>query len=71
VTDDGIGIPAGERQLIFDRFRRASNARGQQTQGSGLGLVIAQAVAVLHHGAITVQSEVSRGSTFSVTLYDR
>jgi PAS domain S-box-containing protein len=71
VTDDGIGIPAAEQQLIFDRFRRASNVRGQQTQGSGLGLVIAQAVAALHHGGIGVQSEVGWGSTFSATLYDR
>ena len=71
VTDDGIGIPAAEQQLIFERFRRASNARGQQTQGSGLGLVIAQAVAALHHGGITVHSEEGRGSTFTATLYDR
>jgi PAS domain S-box-containing protein len=68
VADDGIGIPSGEIRQVFDRFYRASNARRAQIAGSGLGLVIAQAVATLHHGSIELSSEEGRGSTFAVVL---
>lgn len=68
VTDDGIGIPAAERELIFGRFSRGSNARAAQIAGSGLGLVIAQAVATSHGGDIRVESHEGRGSRFVVTL---
>jgi signal transduction histidine kinase len=50
--------------LIFDQFYRVSNDRSRQTGGAGLGLAIAQA----QHGHITVQSEIGKGSTFTVRL---
>ncbi len=68
VADDGIGIPSDETRHVFDRFYRGSNARRAQIAGSGLGLVIAQAVAMLHHGSIELSSEEGRGSTFEVVL---
>jgi PAS domain S-box-containing protein len=68
VADDGIGIPPDEVGQVFDRFYRGSNARSAQIAGSGLGLVIAQAVATLHHGSIELSSDEGRGSTFDVLL---
>jgi PAS domain S-box-containing protein len=68
VADDGIGIPRDEVRQVFERFYRGSNARQAQIAGSGLGLVIAQAVATLHHGSIELSSEEGRGSTFAVVL---
>jgi signal transduction histidine kinase len=50
--------------LIFDQFYRVSNDRSRQTGGAGLGLPIVQA----QHGHITVQSEIGKGSTFTVRL---
>jgi len=68
VADSGIGIPAEEQGRLFDKFYRASNARERQISGSGLGLSIAQSIAALHGGRITVESSPSGGSTFTVTL---
>jgi PAS domain S-box-containing protein len=70
VADNGIGIPAGEVEQVFDRFYRCSNAREAQIAGSGLGLVIAEAVAKLHHGSIDLLPTEGGGSTFVVTLHD-
>jgi signal transduction histidine kinase len=68
VADEGIGIPRDEVRRVFERFYRGSNARQAQIAGSGLGLVIAQAVATLHHGSIELSSEEGRGSTFVVVV---
>lgn len=68
VADDGIGIPAAEQAGIFGRFARGSNARSAHIAGSGLGLLIARAVAQSHGGDITVESEEGRGSRFEVRL---
>ncbi len=68
VADDGIGIPAPEAAQVFERFFRGTNARQAQIAGSGLGLVIAQAVATLHHGSIELSTEEGVGSTFEVVL---
>lgn len=65
VTDHGRGIAREEISQIFDRFHRVP---GQGGRGHGLGLYIAAALARLHGGAVTVASEVGRGSTFSFTL---
>jgi signal transduction histidine kinase len=66
VADSGIGIPAEERDRIFNEFYRASNARTSSEEGSGLGLSIVNAICYTHHAEITVESEVGRGSTFRV-----
>ena len=68
VQDVGIGIAASEQPRIFDRFYRVSRDRSRQTGGAGLGLAIAQAIAKAHQGSIQVQSQLGKGSTFTVCL---
>jgi signal transduction histidine kinase len=68
VQDTGIGIPKHELTRIFDRFYRVSSDRSRSNGGSGLGLAIAQAIVHAHQGKITVQSELGKGSTFTVQL---
>jgi heavy metal sensor kinase len=68
VRDTGIGIPEGERERIFKRFYRVDKSRSRETGGVGLGLSIAEWIAHAHHGNIEVESELTRGSTFTVSL---
>lgn len=68
VTDQGIGIPAGELGKVFDRFYRGENARAPSVQGSGLGLALVREIVETHGGTVRVESEVGRGSTFSIRL---
>jgi signal transduction histidine kinase len=68
VADTGIGIPQGEITKVFDRFYRVDKARSREIGGTGLGLSIAKWIAELHRGTITVQSEVDKGSVFTVEL---
>ena len=68
VSDQGIGIPAGERERIFDRFYRVESALSRRTQGAGLGLYLAKSVVEAHGGRIWVSSTPGRGSTFVFTL---
>ncbi len=64
--DTGIGIPQADREHLFTRFFRASNAVSQVVPGTGLGLVIVQAVVEAHGGRLTVDSAEGKGTT--VTL---
>jgi signal transduction histidine kinase len=68
VRDTGIGIAVSEQKRIFDRFYRVNSDRSRHTGGSGLGLAIAKAIALTHHGSLTVQSELGKGSIFTVQL---
>jgi len=68
VSDTGIGIPADELALLFDRFYRASTATKNMIPGTGLGLTISRAIAEAHNGRITVQSTPARGTTFQLLL---
>jgi signal transduction histidine kinase len=68
VQDTGIGIPQNEQKKIFDRFYRVDKARSRDLGGSGLGLSIVKWIVDLHHGRIEVESEVSKGSRFTVWL---
>ncbi|MDJ0617491.1 MAG: ATP-binding protein [Calothrix sp. MO_192.B10] len=70
VEDTGIGIPQTEIDRIFDRFYRVNSDRSRNTGGSGLGLAIAQAIVKSHQGSLNVQSEVGKGSTFTIKLRD-
>jgi heavy metal sensor kinase len=68
VKDTGIGIPKEEQEKIFKRFYRIDKSRSRETGGVGLGLSIAEWIAHAHHGSIEVESELNRGSTFTVYL---
>ena len=68
VSDTGQGIPAGELPRVFERFYRVDKARARRTGGTGLGLAIVRHVAEAHGGTVRVDSELGRGSTFTVTL---
>lgn len=69
ITDSGPGIPEEEIPYIFERFRKVSKSRSRtEHTGSGLGLSIAHKIVQLHHGNITVQSELGKGTTFTVKL---
>jgi signal transduction histidine kinase len=68
VCDTGIGITPSQQKRIFDRFYRVNNDRSRHTGGSGLGLALAKAIALTHHGSLTVQSELGKGSNFTVQL---
>ena len=66
VVDRGIGIPAADRERLFQTFHRGGNVG--QVSGTGLGLVIVKRCCDVHGGSITVLSEENRGTTFKVSL---
>ena len=69
VADEGIGIPAGERERIFRKFYRAdASTREGGAGGSGLGLFIAQGLVSAMGGRIWVRPREGRGSSFVFTL---
>lgn len=69
VRDEGIGIPPDELKQIFDPFSRASNAFGYE--GFGVGLSICLRIVELHRGALSAQSQLGEGSTFTMRLPHR
>jgi signal transduction histidine kinase len=69
VIDQGIGIPPGEEERIFDRFHRADTRLSRATAGVGLGLYITRNIVQGHGGRIWAESAgPNRGSTFSILL---
>ena len=68
VEDTGPGIPPDQIEHIFDRFYRGANSRSPSVGGAGIGLAISRWVARAHGGDITVESELGRGSRFTVLL---
>lgn len=68
VRDTGVGLAERDRKLIFDEFTQVENAHRAPGAGSGLGLAIAARLAAMLGGAISVESELGRGSTFTLTL---
>jgi PAS domain S-box-containing protein len=68
VADTGIGIPPEALPYIFDEFRQVDSTSTRQHNGTGLGLAIVRKLARLMGGEVAVQSQVGKGSTFTVTL---
>jgi len=68
VTDHGLGISKDELKKIFDKFYRVSTARIKETQGTGLGLTLSKHIVKAHGGTIEVESEIDRGSRFTVRI---
>ena len=68
VADDGPGVPAEVRDIVFERFVRVDTARTRDTGGTGLGLAIVADVVASHHGSITVTDSDPHGATFTVVL---
>jgi PAS domain S-box-containing protein len=69
VSDNGIGIPAGEQESVFDKFHQVGSKAVRE--GTGLGLAITRALVEQHGGRIWLESEPGKGSRFTFTIPDR
>lgn len=68
VIDTGIGIAASDRELIFQPFHQIDSGLNRKYEGTGLGLALSRKLAQLHNGDITLDSELGRGSCFTLHL---
>jgi len=66
--DNGIGIPDNDLPHIFKRFYRVHNDRSQKLGGNGLGLAIVKLITEIHSGEIQVESQVGKGSSFTIKI---
>lgn len=71
IEDNGVGIPEAELPYIFDRFFRVDKHRSRKEGGTGLGLYIAKQIITLHFGSIEAESQVDKGTIFTITLPKR
>ena len=69
VQDTGIGISPEHQDKVFERFYRVDKSHSKQSGGTGLGLSIVKHAVQYHHGKITMESELHKGTTISV-LFD-
>lgn len=68
ICDTGIGISKGDQIHIFERFYKVDKARDRSKGGSGLGLSIVKKIIEMHEGNILVESEVGKGTTFTIKI---
>ncbi|HEX8061102.1 MAG TPA: ATP-binding protein [Cyclobacteriaceae bacterium] len=68
ISDTGVGIPANQVDRIFDRFYRVENTGGRSQEGTGIGLAMVKELVKMHHGTVAVDSELNKGSTFTVSI---
>jgi PAS domain S-box-containing protein len=68
LRDTGVGIPEAELPHLFERFHRVQAAAARTQEGSGIGLALVQELVKLHGGRIEVESELGKGTTFTVFI---
>lgn len=68
VSDTGIGISKGDQERVFDKFFRSEDYRTRANSGTGLGLYVTMKLARLIHADISLESELNKGSTFSIFI---
>lgn len=74
IQDTGIGIAPLDQRHLFEKFKRLGTTLGQESKGSGLGLVIVKSIAKRHGGKVWFESQLAKGSTFYLQIplkYDR
>ena len=70
VQDEGIGIPEDRQKVIFERFGQADTSLSRKAEGTGLGLHLVTLMVNAMGGQISLESEVNKGSTFTILLPD-
>ena len=68
VADTGIGIPASERERVFDAFYQVDSSSTREQGGTGLGLSIVRRLVDAHDGTVAVEANAPQGSVFVVTI---
>ena len=68
VADQGYGIPAADLERVFEKFYRVPRVQDAGVPGTGLGLALVREIAELHHGSVSVRSEVNQGSIFILRI---
>ena len=68
VKDNGIGIEENHLNMIFDRFKQVDKSLSRNAEGTGIGLSLVKSIVELHGGSIYVESEVGKGSKFTVMI---
>ena len=68
VADHGYGIPEADLERVFEKFYRVPRVQDAGVPGTGLGLALVKEIAELHHGSVSVRSQVNRGSTFTLRI---
>jgi len=68
VEDNGIGIPHDQLERIFNRFTQVEGSVTRRYEGTGIGLALVKEIVTAHQGKIAVESELGRGSTFTIAL---
>ena len=70
VSDEGVGIPDGEKQKVFQKFYRVGKEETRSTKGTGLGLFIVKYIVEHHNGKISVRNNNTKGSIFEITFFN-
>ncbi len=68
VADNGIGIGPDDIQRVFKEFQQVDSGANRTQQGTGLGLALTRSFAILHGGNVSVESELGKGSRFTIDL---